>query len=111
MEENFLLNTSTAQYLYHEHAENLPVIDYHNHLNVGELAANRQYGNLAQLWVLNDPYKHRAMRICGVEENRITGETDKFEKFSAWMSVLPRLVGNPLYDWSVMEMKRVFVWN
>lgn len=108
MEEIFLLNTSTAQYLYHEHAENLPVIDYHNHLNVAELAEKRQYSNLAQIWLLSDPYKHRAMRICGVEENRITGEADEFEKFSAWMSVLPRLVGNPLYDWSVMEMKRVF---
>lgn len=108
MEENFLLNTPTAQYLYQEHAEKLPVIDYHNHLNVQKLSANRQYGNPAQLWVMNDPYKHRAMRICGVEENRITGQADAFEKFSAWMSVLPRLAGNPLYDWSVMEMKRVF---
>lgn len=99
MDEHFLLTTRLAQQLYHGCAAPLPIIDYHNHLSVRDLA---------QLWLVSDPYKHRAMRICGVPERYITGDADDFERFSAWMSVLPRLMGNPLYDWSVMEMKRVF---
>ena len=108
MKENFLLNTTLAQWLFHECARDLPVIDYHNHLAIDDLAADRNYGNIAELWLLSDPYKHRAMRICGIEEKYITGETKAIEKFKAWMSVLPRLIGNPLYDWSIMEMQRVF---
>lgn len=108
MDENFLLHTPLSQNLFHGCAKTLPIIDYHNHLSVEDLAADRRYQNLAQLWLLNDPYKHRAMRICGVEERLITGDAADFDKFKAWMSVLPGLIGNPLYDWSVLEMKRVF---
>ncbi len=108
MDDHFLLTTQLSQQLYHGCAGLLPVIDYHNHLSVRDLAENRRYQNLAQLWLVSDPYKHRAMRICGVPEQCITGDADDFEKFAAWMAVLPRLMGNPLYDWSVMEMKRVF---
>lgn len=106
--DNFLLTTPLALQLYHDCAAALPVIDYHNHLSVQDLAANRKFQDIAELWLISDPYKHRAMRICGIPERYITGEADNYEKFSAWMSVLPRLIGNPLYDWSVMEMKRVF---
>lgn len=108
MNENFLLTTPLAMRLYHECAANLPIIDYHNHLNMGELAANRNYENLARLWLISDPYKHRAMRICGTPERYITGEASDYEKFEAWMSVLPKLMGNSLYDWSILEMKRIF---
>lgn len=108
MDEHFLLTTPLAQRLYHECAKGLPIIDYHNHLNVTELWENQNYDNLARLWLISDPYKHRAMRICGIAENRITGTATDYEKFEAWMSVLPRLIGNPLYDWSVLEMKRIF---
>lgn len=108
MDENFLLNTPLARWLYQEGAENLPVIDYHNHLSVKELAAGRRFENLARLWVISDPYKHRAMRICGVAEKYITGDAADVEKFKAWMETLPKLIGNALYDWSVLEMKRVF---
>lgn len=108
MEENFLLTTELARQLYHDCAKQLPIIDYHNHLNMKELSENQSFENLARLWLISDPYKHRAMRICGVEERYITGDAADFEKFSAWMSVLPKLVGNPLYDWSVLEMKRIF---
>ena len=108
MDENFLLTTSAAQSLYHECAEALPVIDYHNHLNVRDLSEKRRFKNLTQLWLAGDPYKHRAMRICGVAEKYITGEASEYEKFEAWMDSLPKLIGNPLYDWSVLEMKRVF---
>ncbi len=97
-----------AQHLYHESAKELPIIDFHNHLNVQELILNRNYKNLARLWLLSDPYKHRAMRICGIPEMYITGDSSDYEKFDAWMSVLPKLIGNPLYDWSILEIKRVF---
>lgn len=108
MNENFLLTTPLAQSLYHDCAETLPVIDYHNHLQWHDLYMDRQFNNLAELWLLSDPYKHRAMRICGVAEKYITGDAGEYEKFCAWMQTLPRLVGNPIYDWAVLEMKRVF---
>lgn len=108
MNENFLLQTSLAQTLFHECAKELPVIDYHNHLNVGELLGRKKYENLARLWLTSDPYKHRAMRILGIPERYITGETDDREKYSVWMQALPKLVGNPLYDWAILEMRRVF---
>lgn len=108
MDENFLLRTPLSQWLFHECAKTLPVIDYHNHLAVADLIQKRNYENLAQLWVISDPYKHRAMRICGVEEKYITGVATDREKYDAWMATLPKLLGNPLYDWSILEMKRIF---
>ena len=108
MDNNFLLNTPLAIRLYHECAKNLPLIDYHNHLCVDDFSTDKKFSNLAELWIVSDPYKHRAMRICGVEEKYITGEADDYEKFKAWMSVMPKLIGNPLYDWSILEMKRIF---
>ena len=108
MDENYLLNTSLSQRLFHECAKNLPIIDYHNHLERKDLTGEKRYRNIAELWLLSDPYKHRAMRICGVREDYITGGAGDKEKFRAWMDILPRLVGNPLYEWSILEMKRVF---
>ena len=108
MNEEFLLGTSAARMLYHDCAERLPVIDWHNHLPVRELTENRTAGDLAELWQLNDPYKHRAMRICGVPEELITGNAGHYEKFLAWSGTLPKLTGNPLFDWSTLELKRGF---
>ena len=108
MNDNFLLGTPYAKWLYHGCAKNMPVIDYHNHLSIEDLAADKHYENLAELWVISDPYKHRAMRICGIAERYITGDASAYEKFMAWMSVLPKLIGNPLYDWSILEMDRIF---
>lgn len=108
MDENFLLGTPLARRLFHDCAKDLPIIDYHNHLNMDELAHLERFDNLARLWLVSDPYKHRAMRICGVDEKYITGAATDREKFDAWMEVLPRLIGNPLYDWSIMEMDRIF---
>lgn len=108
MKDDFLLTTPLAGKLFHECAEKLPVIDYHNHLNIRDFAKEKSYRNIAELWLLSDPYKHRAMRICGVAEKYITGNAKEIDKFKAWMDVLPRLIGNPLYDWSILEMKRVF---
>lgn len=108
MQQNFLLNTPLSQKLYKEIAQPLPLVDYHNHLPIKDIAEDRVYENIAELWLISDPYKHRAMRICGVPEYYITGDADSKEKFLAWCRIFPQLVGNPLYDWSCMEMEWIF---
>lgn len=108
MDENYLLTTPTAYRLYHEAAQQLPLIDYHNHLSVDDLIQDKQFEDLAQLWLLGDPYKHRAMRICGVDERLITGPAGHKEKFQAWCETYPKLLGGPLYDWSRMELETIF---
>ena len=105
--EHFLLLDPLSVKLYDE-VKGQPVIDWHNHLPVKDLAEDRQYSDLTELWVASDPYKHRAMRICGIPEKLITGPVSPYEKFSAWSRVLPQLAGNPLYDWSRLELQRVF---
>ena len=105
--ENFLLKDPLAVRLY-DAVKAFPVIDWHNHLPVKDLVCDRKFSDLTELWVASDPYKHRAMRICGVPEKFITGNCSPFEKFRVWSMVLPQLAGNPLYDWSRMELKRVF---
>ena len=107
MNPDFLLKTETAQRLF-DAVKELPVIDWHNHLSVKDLTEDRRFENLTRLWVGSDPYKHRAMRICGVPEKFITGQASPREKFQAWSTVLPLLAGNPLYHWSQLELKRVF---
>ncbi len=108
MNSDFLLTSPLARQLYYEHAAPLPVIDYHNHLDARAVTENHRYENIARLWVISDPYKHRAMRILGVPEDRITGSSSDYEKFEAWYESLPRLIGNPLFDWSQMELSTVF---
>jgi glucuronate isomerase len=106
--DNFLLKTRTARQLYHEFAENLPIIDYHNHLDPRDLADDRVFENITQLWITGDPYKHRAMRIAGVPEQLITGDATDREKFEAWAATLPQTLGNPLFHWTALELKRYF---
>jgi len=106
--KDFLLKTKTARRLYHEHAEALPIIDYHNHLDARDLADDRAFENITQLWIASDPYKHRAMRIAGVPERFITGDATDREKFDAWAATAPKTVGNPLYHWTALELKRYF---
>jgi len=108
MNPDFLLTAELSKKLYHECASSLPIIDYHNHLVVADIASNRKFENIARLWVTSDPYKHRAMRILGICEKYITGDASDFEKFEVWYNSLPRLIGNPLFDWSMMEMSTVF---
>ena len=108
MNNNFLLTGSLSRKLYHKVAKDLPIIDYHNHLEIKEIAENKKYENISRLWIISDPYKHRAMRILGVPERYITGDATDYEKFKAWYDILPSLVGNPLYDWSLMELETVF---
>lgn len=107
--DDYLLTTPIARTLYHEHAASAEIVDYHCHLDARELANNRRFDNLAQLWVTSDPYKHRAMRITGVPEQWITGKaTSDREKFDAWAKTLPKLLGNPLHPWAALELKRYF---
>lgn len=106
--EDFLLTNDFSRELYHRHVSHLPVIDYHNHLDPRAIAEDRRYANLGELWVVSDPYKHRAMRIDGVDEFRISGNASEREKFEAWAATCPRTLGNPLYHWSALELKRVF---
>ena len=108
MDNEFLLTSKWARRLYHECAQDLPIIDYHNHLSMADIAADREFENITRLWISPDPYKHRAMRILGIPERYITGDGSDYEKFAQWYCCLPRLAGNPLYHWSLMEMDKVF---
>ena len=89
----------------------LPIIDWHNHLDMKMLAEDRPLGSLYEVWVKSDPYKHRAMRICGEPERVITGDADEDEKWAAWKRTLPKLVGNPLFAWAKMEMEWLGIFN
>ena len=107
MNRDFLLNSDTAKELY-AFAKDLPIIDYHNHLSVADISENKRFYDIYDLWIKPDPYKHRTMRMCGVSEKYITGDASDFEKFKAWCSIYPKLIGNPLYVWSQMELEEVF---
>ena len=106
--KDFLLETPLARTLYHDYVEGLPIVDYHNHLSPAELASDRRFDDIGQLWVASDPYKHRAMRLHGENESVISGPASTREKFDAWSRTLPYTLGNPLFHWSAMEMKNVF---
>ena len=108
MKENFLLKTKNAERLYNEYARDLPIIDFHNHVSVGELKSDKHYRDIVELWLEADPYKHRLMRIAGIPERYITGDAEPFEKFSRFAEIFPRLAGNPVYDWARMELAEIF---
>ncbi|MFC3559276.1 glucuronate isomerase [Pedobacter jamesrossensis] len=108
LENDFLLNNEIAKYLYHQIAQKLPIIDYHNHLNPLAIANNKKFKNITELWIYDDQYKHRLMRINGVGENYITGDAPDYEKFLAWMETLPKTIGNPVYQWSQLEISYIF---
>jgi glucuronate isomerase len=109
LDNNFVLQTETAQQLYHEHAKKQPIIDYHCHLNPREVAENRQFANLGQIWLEGDHYKWRAMRTNGIDEQFITGkETSDWEKFEKWAETVPYTMRNPLYHWTHLELKTAF---
>jgi glucuronate isomerase len=108
-EENVFLKTALAQRLYHECAAGQPIIDYHSHLSAADLAADRRFEDLAEVWVTHDPYKHRAMRIAGVPEALITGsDASPRARFDAWAATVPKTLGNPLYHWASLELERAF---
>ncbi len=101
--DNFLLKGDLAVALFHSAAKNQPLMDYHNHLAPLDLATNRKFRNISDAWVISDPYKHRAMRICGVPEKRITGDTTEKEKFLSWAATVPKTLGNPLFSWNALS--------
>ena len=108
MNADFLLKTETAKKLYHEHAEVMPIIDYHCHINPQEIFEDKRYESITQVWLGGDHYKWRAMRSCGVPEYYITGEASYAEKFQKWAETIPNLIGNPLYHWTHLELQRYF---
>ena len=111
MDDNFLLQTEAAQQLYHNYAENMPILDYHCHINPQEIYEDRQFENITQVWLGGDHYKWRFMRSCGVDEKYITGDASDKEKFLKWAEVLGKAIGNPLFHWSHLELKKYFGYN
>jgi len=106
--ENFLLENATAEILYHEYAKQQPIIDYHNHLPPQEIAADKQFKNLTEIWLNGDHYKWRAMRTMGVAEKYITGTASDKSKFEKWAETVPFTIRNPLYHWTHLELRRYF---
>lgn len=106
--DDFLLENEQARQLYHTYAEALPIIDYHCHLSPKDIAENRQFANLTQVWLYGDHYKWRAMRTCGIDERFITGNASDWEKFLKWSEIVPKTLRNPLYHWTHLELKRPF---
>lgn len=108
LDENFLLHSTTAEYLYHEHAAKLPIIDYHCHLSPAQIAGNNNFENITQPWLYGDHYKWRAMRTNGVAEKYCSGDGSDREKFDKWAETVPFTVRNPLYHWTHLELQRYF---
>jgi glucuronate isomerase len=106
--DDFLLDTEAAVRLYHGTAEALPIIDYHCHLNPADIAGDRRFADLADVWLGGDHYKWRAMRADGVDESLITGSAAPYDKFLAWSGTASRLAGHPLYHWTHLELRRYF---
>ena len=115
LDEDFLLTNETAKTLYHEYAEKMPIIDYHCHINPAEIANNRKFENITQAFLggdhFGDHYKWRMIRAVGTDEDLITGNADDRDRFQAFAEALPRAIGNPLYHWTHLELKRYFGYN
>lgn len=107
MSEDFLLNSDTAKELY-KVAEEMPIIDFHCHLNTQEIVENKRYKNITEMWLAHDHYKWRAMRSNGIEEKYITGDASDYDKFIMWAKTVDNCIGNPLYHWTHLELKRFF---
>ncbi|MEY2792457.1 MAG: Glucuronate isomerase [Bacteroidota bacterium] len=108
LNEHFLLQSSTAQSLYHDFAKDMPIVDYHNHLIPQQIAEDKQFENITQIWLYGDHYKWRAMRTHGVDEKYITGNATDEEKFMKWAETVPFTMRNPLYHWTHLELQRYF---
>ena len=108
LDKDFLLESMPACTLYHEYAAPMPIFDYHCHIPPSDILNDRQFDNLTEIWLGGDHYKWRVMRACGVDERFITGDAPAEEKFEAWARVVPRIVRNPLYQWTHLELRRVF---
>jgi glucuronate isomerase len=111
LNEDFLLESKSAQKLYHDYAAKMPIIDYHNHLPPDEIAVDKKFENITDIWLKGDHYKWRAMRANGVNENFITGDASDKEKFLKWAATVPYTMRNPLYHWTHLELQRYFGIN
>ena len=105
--DNVLLHSQTAESLY-ETIRSLPIVDYHSHIDEREIAENKTFSTITEFWLKRDHYKWRVMRSCGVEEKLITGNASDYDKFLAYATIMPALIGNPLYYWTHMELKQIF---
>jgi len=108
LDQNFLLQSKTAEHLYHEYAADMPIIDYHCHLDPAQIANNVNFANLTDIWLRGDHYKWRAMRANGINEQYITGNKSDLEKFEKWAETVPYTLRNPLYHWTHLELQRYF---
>jgi glucuronate isomerase len=108
LDENFLLSNETAKQLFHDYAKQMPIIDYHCHLPQQQIAEDKNFENLTQIWLYGDHYKWRAMRTNGVDERYCTGNAPDFEKFKQWAATVPYTLRNPLYHWTHLELQRYF---
>ncbi|MBD2703724.1 glucuronate isomerase [Spirosoma sp. BT702] len=108
LNDDFLLQTESARQLYHDFAKSMPIIDYHCHLPPDQIAENRQFDNITQIWLYGDHYKWRAMRTNGINERYCTGNADDFSKFQKWAETVPYTLRNPLYHWTHLELQRYF---
>ena len=106
--EELFLKNKTGSYLYHTYAETLPIVDYHCHLAVQEIYENKEFEDIGEMWLAHDHYKWRAMRTFGIDEYYVTGGASYYEKYMKFAEILPRLMGNPLYIWCALELKRYF---
>ena len=109
--DDFLLHSEVAKTLYHHHAKTQPIFDYHCHLSPKDIAEDRQFENLTQIWIEGDHYKYRAMRANGIDEKFITGDASDYEKFLKWAETVPYTLRNPLYHWTHLELKNYFGIN
>lgn len=108
MDKDFLLQTDVAKELYHNHAAKMPIFDYHCHINPKEIAEDKQFKNMTEIWLYGDHYKWRGMRTNGVDERYCTGDASDWEKFEKWAETVPNTLRNPLYHWTHLELKRFF---
>ncbi len=106
--EDFLLHNETAKILFHDYAKNMPIYDYHCHLSPQEIAEDKTYDSITEIWLGGDHYKWRAMRSHGIEEKYITGDASDKEKFMKWAETIQCAIGNPLYHWAHLELYRYF---
>ncbi|MFA9557834.1 glucuronate isomerase [Evansella sp. AB-rgal1] len=106
--DDFVLSNDAAKTLYHDYAKQMPIHDFHCHLSPKEIAENKSFANISEIWLHGDHYKWRAMRTLGVDENLITGTASDHEKFQQWAKTVPYTIGNPLYHWTHLELKRYF---
>lgn len=108
---DFLLESQTADKLYNDYAKDMPIFDYHCHLSPKEIYENKKFKNITEAWLYGDHYKWRVMRADGIDEKYVTGDTEDYEKFMAWARTVPDTIGNPLYDWTHLELRRYFGIN